>query len=305
MNVIAGAITTGLAYTPMNPCVGLLQDAGFWRAVAIGAAAGAAAGLASALLPALLPVASLGFWGTVGVGTLSEATGGAAGQLVYNQWTGAPLMDNVGWAALSGAVAGALFSAVGYGLGRLAKRVGGWLSGRGGQQASQTLRVDWQKGLSREEYRNLTTRMAKELVTDGTEMSNRIASRIDRGALFPTYLSNKEFNSAYLRRNPGAVDVERVLAFTTGNENIYLRAEGKGFPQLVLATLHEGTHFDTTWGGRLSGMTVLDYESLAYHAELEFAASKGWLQYIPKGRRTAEGITEHIMKNYRWWDVFD
>jgi hypothetical protein len=108
----------------MNPCVGLLQDADFWRAVAIGAAAGAAAGLASALLPALLPVASLGFWGTVGVGALSGAMGGAAGQLTYNALTGVSLMDNVGPAALSGAVAGAAFSAVGYGLGRLAGLIG-------------------------------------------------------------------------------------------------------------------------------------------------------------------------------------
>ncbi len=160
------------------------------------------------------------------------------------------------------------------------------------------------KRLDPEDQRLLKARTIEELRADGTELSRKTADRLEREAIFPVYLKDEQFNQVYLRRNPGAKDVDSVLTFTTGNENIYLRTEGRTFEQLVLATLHEGTHVDTNWSGRLPGMAVFDNEFKSYNAELEFARSKGWLQHIPENRQTVQGITQYVKDNYPWQKVY-
>jgi hypothetical protein len=187
-----------------------------------------------------------------------------------------------------------------------------WLRGvPGDEQGSIRLGPAGEDDLSRaigrlnpEDQRLLRARTIEALRADGTELSRRTADRLERGSLVANYLTNEEFNRIYLRRNPGATDADRVLAFTTSNENIWLRAEGMTFEQLVLSTLHEGTHLDTVRSGRLPGMMRFQNEFKSYYAELEFATRKGWLQHIPEGRRTIPGIAKHIKANYDWRYVY-
>jgi hypothetical protein len=53
------------------------------------------------------------------------------------------------------------------------------------------------------------------------------------------------------------------------------------------------------------GRTVFESEFAAYFTELEFADRKGWLHHIPEGRRTPQGVIEHIMQSYAWWKVYE
>jgi RHS repeat-associated protein len=124
-----GAYVAADNYTPVDPCISLLHDPGFWKAVGIGATVGASAFLGGwavqAMLPILIPgIANAGLVGTMAAWALSGAAEGVAGQITYNVLTGAPPGHNVGQAAAIAAVAGAAVGVVGYGIRRVISQPG-------------------------------------------------------------------------------------------------------------------------------------------------------------------------------------
>jgi hypothetical protein len=160
--------------------------------------------------------------------------------------------------------------------------------------------------LNAEQEGRLKRVIAQELRYKGTEESIAVADAIQRGGIHPLLLGDEAFGTQYRRIFPddSSSDLSGLLGFTTGNENVYIRAQGATYHDLVLRTLHEGIHVNRIVGdlefyiNHKTGKIASEFA--AHYGILQFARSRGWLHHVEPIGRTEGGIIRKILQVYDW-----
>jgi RHS repeat-associated protein len=107
---LSGGIGSAINFHNANPCLSLLSPQAM-RSIGIGALSGAAGGFVAGLMPV-----GAGIGSAMVLGAVSGAAYGSVTQGVSNALCSKPLLDNLGWAAFSGAVSGTMTGAAQWGV---------------------------------------------------------------------------------------------------------------------------------------------------------------------------------------------
>ena len=122
IGALVGGVGGGIHYALTHPGTDLgdlLSSGCFWREVGIGAAAGAVSGLLTGFLGGI-GILGTGFWGTVGLGAIGGGVSGLVTEGLGQLLAFGRIVDPGAllWATGGGAVGGAVFAGIGYGLGQ-------------------------------------------------------------------------------------------------------------------------------------------------------------------------------------------